>query len=340
MVTILATRDDELLAEPKVEDLPRLLADKKVNLWVDIEGQPDEQAQHIVRDVFKFHPHAIEDCFGAREHPKIVSYDSYVYVITHGLSASSTPERPETIELDAFISKRYLVTYHAKPSRSVGQVIDLVKRSGDLLRRGPAAVLHAVLERQADGIEDVIDGIDESIAELEDRVVVRPKPGDLRVLLRLRRAILQLRRWMTRQRDVVMQLARNEFSLSGPQEMMAFRDVYDHLQRFSDLLENYRELTTSVQEAYLTMTSNRLNEVMKFLTVFTSVLMPLTVLAGIWGMNFEHMPELHKRWGYPVALGTMVAVGAAMLWFFHRRGWIGRDLDGTEADSRDTIEAP
>jgi magnesium transporter len=340
MVTILATRAGALLPQVTVDDLPALLADEQVKVWVDLEGTGDPTAVIVVRDIFKFHPLAIDDCFGSREHPKVVPYDGYVYVITHGLSASSTAEDPETIELDAFVAKRFLVTYHSKHSRSVAEVIDFIRRGGDLLRRGPSAVLHAILERQAEGIEPVLDAIDERIATLEDQVIVRPRTQDLALLLALRRSILQLRRWMTKQRDVVLHLARNESSLSDSQEMLLFRDVYDHLQRFTDLLENYRELTTSIQEAYLTMANNRLSEVMKFLTVFTSILMPLTVITGVYGMNFDHMPELRWKWGYPLTLVLMAAVSGTMLWFFHRRGWLGRDQTATDVDRRDTIQGP
>jgi magnesium transporter len=327
MLTILAVRDDgQVSAGLAAADLPRLLADPALQVWVDIAGPADEEAHAVVRDVFHFHPLAIEDCFGAREHPKVEAFDGYLYIISHGLTADSTPQETRTIELDAFLGQRFLVTYHAQPSRSVETVKEMVRRGdGDPSRRGPAELLHAILDRQAEGIEAVIDAIDERIAELEERVLLRPRPADLALLLALRRSILHLRRWMSKQRDVMSRLARNEFALVGQAQALLFRDVYDHLQRFTDLLENYRELTTSVQEAYLTMASNRLNEVMKFLTVFTAVLMPLTLIAGIYGMNFEHMPELHWPMGYPLALVAMLLTALGMLWFFRRKGWLGAD---------------
>jgi magnesium transporter len=325
MITVFAARGNEPGHEEPAERLPELLDDSKVKVWVDITGPMDEAAQAMVRDVFKFHPLAIEDCFGALEHPKAEAYDGYVYIVTHGLAEGSNDEKHDTVELDAFVGKRYLVTYHAKPSRSIAGVAELVKRGADLVRRGPVVLLHAILELQALRIEPVLDSIDDRIAELEERVITRPRPTDLATLMALRRNILHLRRWLTKQRDVVMRLARNEFNLGTPQEAMLFRDVYDSLQRFTDLLENYRELTTSVQEAYLTMTNNRLNETMKYLTMFTVVLMPLTVITGIYGMNFEHMPELKSHLGYPLVLGTMAATAGAVLWFFKRKGWMTVD---------------
>ncbi len=336
MFTILATRgENELLVDVPLSQLPALIEDPTAVVWVNLSGEMDEAAMHVVRDVFGFHPLAIEDCFELREHPKVEAFDGYVYMITHGLSAGSTPEETESIELDVFLGKRTLVTYHHKPSRSVAAVDEIARRSGDLLRRGPAAVLHAILERQVDGIETVIDGIDARIAELEDKVMLRPRDEDLGVLLAVRRNTLHLRRWMFKQRDVVLRLSRVEFAQVSAQDAHLFRDIYDHLQRFTDLLESYRELTTSVQDAYLTMINNRLNEVMKFLTVLTSVLMPLAIITGIYGMNFEHMPELRSRWGYPATLGAMALVAGTMIWFFRRRGWLGRERLSSPRDRID-----
>ena len=322
MVTILAMRDGQTVSEPALAELPRLLDDPAVRVWVDIGGPMDADAQAVVRDVFHFHPLAVEDCFGAREHPKVEAFEGYLYVITHGLTKGATARAADTVELDAFLGQRYLVTYHAEHSRSAAAVLDMVRRGGEPLRLGPAHVLHAILERQAEGIEPVVDAIDEHIAELEERVLLRPRPADLALLLALRRSILQLRRWLTKQRDVMSRMARNEFALIPPPEALLFRDVYDHLQRFTDLLENYRELTTSVQEAYLTMASNRLNEIMKFLTVFTAILMPLTVIAGIYGMNFQHMPELGWEYGYPFALGLMLILTVTGYFYFRSRDWL------------------
>jgi magnesium transporter len=340
MITILAVRGEgELMQDLSADELPRLLALSDVKLWVDIAGEMTQDDLRVVRDVFKFHPLAIEACFGEREHPKAESYDGYIYVITHGLTEGATAEATDTIELDAFLGKQFLVTYHAKPSRSVAAVRDMVQRGGDPLRRGPVLVFHTILEQQVERIEPVLDDTEERLAELEERVMRRPRPGDLAGLLAMRRNILRLRRWVTKERDVVLRLARNEFGLVGPHEAMLFRDVHDSLIRFTDLLENYRELTTSVQEAYLTMANNRLNETMKYLTLFTAVLMPLTVIAGIYGMNFEHMPELKWRHGYPMAIGVMLATAFGVIWFFRRKGWIGQERDAAP-EAHDTMKGP
>jgi magnesium transporter len=143
-------------------------------------------------------------------------------------------------------------------------------------------------------------------------------------LLAVKRNILQLRRWMSKQREVVLRLGRREFALISATDAMLFRDVHDHLVRINDLLESFREMLTSIQEAHLSVTSNRLNETMKFLTLFTALMMPLTVITGIYGMNFDFMPELRVRWAYPAVLVAMGAIVASVLFYFRHRGWLGR----------------
>jgi magnesium transporter len=325
-IRILAVRaGKELLADVPVEELPALLAQPDVNLWIDSWGTDSPVALGLARDLFHFHPLAIDDCFEAREHPKIDGFEEdYVFLITHGITAQSTPQHTETIELDAFLGRRFLFTYHERPSRSVAAVAEQVARNhGGPLRRGPAAVLHAILDRQVDSIEPVLEGLEERIEEVEARVLERPHRADLVRLLNLKRTTLGLRRWLTKQREVLLRLARNEFSLVPPQEAVLFRDVYDHVFRFTDWLETHREMITSLQETYLSVTNLRLGEIMKFLTLFTAVLMPLTVITGIYGMNFEHMPELHRPWAYPAVLLLMAAVVVVVLVFFRRRGWLG-----------------
>jgi magnesium transporter len=327
MLRILAVRGErELLTDLGAAALPGLLADPEVRIWVELAGPMDEDALAVVRDVFHFHPLTIKDCFESRENPKAEAFDDYVYVITHGLTAGSTAEETEIVELDAFLGGRFLVTYHALPSRSVDGVLELVQRgSGAPLRRGPAYVLSLLLDRQVDGIEPVLETIEERIDELEERVVARPTNRDLAMLLALKRTVLKTRRWMTKQRDVVLRLARSEFPGIGKADAILFRDIFEHLQQFADSLENFREMLASLQGTYLNMTNLRLSEIMKFLTVFTAVLMPLTVITGIYGMNFDHMPELRSRWGYPAALGAMVVTAAIILFVFKRRGWLDRE---------------
>jgi magnesium transporter len=322
---IIATRGpDEIVVDAPAERLPALLAEPQTFVWVALSAPTTPEDQAIVRDVFKFHPLTIEDCFETRTHPKIEEFPGYLYMITHGLRAGSTAEDVQAVELDAFLGPRFIVTHNSQASRSVAAVTESVLKSGLPLRRGPVGLLYALLDRQVEGLEEVLDDIEQRIEVLEDAVFEKPANTPIATLLSLKRSILKLRRWMSKQRDVMLRLGRREFALIPDTDSMMFRDVYDHLVRINDLLENFREMLTSIQEAHLSVTSNRLNEIMKFLTIFSAMLMPLTVIGGIYGMNFHHMPELEWRWGYPAVIGLMVVIEGAVLLYFRRRGWLGK----------------
>lgn len=325
MHRILAWRGPSgLVIDAPLEQLPGLLAEPQTFVWVVLSSPTEAADQAIVRDIFKFHPLAIEDCFETRAHPKIEEFDGYLFLIAHGLTADSTAEDVHAVELDVFVTSRAIVTFNALPSRSVAAVLEAITKSTLPLRRGPVAVLHALLDRQVEGLEEVLDDVEERITTLEDDVFEAAANANIATLLTLKRSILKLRRWMSKQREVMLRLGRNEFAIIPAGDAMLFRDVYDHLVRINDLLENFREMLTSIQEAHLAVTSNRLNEIMKFLTLFTAVIMPMTLIAGIYGMNFQHMPELAWRWGYPGAVGLMFAVGGAVLAYFWRHKWLSK----------------
>ncbi len=326
MIRVWAVQGDaSVLHDLGVQDVPRLLAEPATHIWIDLAGDATPESEHLLREVFRFHPAAIEDCFEARAHPKIEAFDDYVFVITHGLLRGSTAEDADVVELDAFLGKRFLVTHHEQESRSINAAATSMENGGSTLRRGPASVLHAILDRQVDSIEPVLDAVEERVEQLEERVFGRPQRADLATMLALKRTTLQFRRWMSKQREVVLRLSRNEFQLVAGHDAVLFRDVYDHLARFTDLVETHRDMIGSLQETYLSITNLRLAEIMKFLTLFTAVLMPLTVITGIYGMNFEHMPELKSTFGYPAVLGVMAVTSTCILWYFGRKGWIGGD---------------
>ena len=324
MMRIVAMRGRQTPSLSSLAELPALLQSPDTLVWVDLKGPADEEAQHVTREIFGFHPLAVEDCFAERERPKLETFDSYLYCITHGLARGSSVEEHEVVELDAFLGPRYLVTFHAKESPSVESVWELIQRSGELVRREPAAILQAIVERQVDGIEPLLDDFELRLSELEERMLARPAEQDLAGLVVLRRNIIHLRRWLGLQRDVVLRLARDQPNLVPPQEALRFRDTHDHLARFTELLETYRELTNTIQEATLSVINNRLGENMKFLTIFTAVLMPLSLLTGVYGMNFASMPGLQNPYGFVLTMAAMVITAGAVLYFFRRKGWLGK----------------
>jgi len=305
-------------------DLPELLNDPSAVIWVDME-EPTEADEHVLLDVFHFHPLTVEDCRENRHYPKIEEFEGYLYFIVHGVRADTSPDRFNTIELDGFLGSNYVITYHHDYFRSIANVKQLLRTSPVGCQRGTAFLLHQLLDQVVDYYSPVLDDFDSRIDKLEDDIfnLKRPNNTILGEIMALKRSVLRLRRISVKQMDILHRMSRGEFSLI-PDDMRPFyRDVYDHLVRVVDLSESYRDLISGSLEAYLSVVSNRLNEVMKVLTIFSAIMLPLTFIAGVYGMNFDNMPELHSRYGYFTVLAIMIFVAVGMLLFFKRRGWIG-----------------
>jgi magnesium transporter len=308
-----------------VDDLPELLKDKSAVIWVDME-KPTSDDVRVLLDVFHFHPLTVEDCRENRHYPKIEEFNDYIYFIVHGVTADTSPDRFNTIELDGFLGPNYVITYHHDMFRSINNVKQLLRTTPMACQRGSAFLLHQILDQVVDFYSPVLDDFDDRIDKLEDDIFTLRRPNNeiLSEIMDLKRSVLRLRRISGKQMDILHRMSRGEFALI-PEEMRPFyRDVYDHLVRVVDLAENYRDLISGSLEAYLSVVSNRLNEIMKVLTIFSAVMLPLTFIAGVYGMNFDNMPELHSRYGYYGVWIIMAVVAVGMLLFFKRRGWIGR----------------
>ena len=307
-----------------VDQLPELLQDSEAVIWVDMES-PTEADERVLLDVFNFHPLTVEDCRENRHYPKIEEFPGYIYFIVHGVRADTSPDRFNTIELDGFLGPNYVITYHHDFFRSIANVKQLLRTSPIACRRGPAFLLHQIIDQVVDYYSPVLDDFDTRIDELEHEIFNLKQPNNLILaeIMDLKRSVLRLRRISTKQMDIILRMSRGEFHLI-PDEMRPFyRDIYDHIVRVTDLAESYRDLIGGSLEAYLSVVSNRMNEIMKVLTVFSAIMLPLTFIAGVYGMNFDNMPELHTRYGYFGALIVMGVVALGMLIFFWRRGWLG-----------------
>ena len=308
-----------------VADLPELLQDPSAVIWVDMES-PTEADEQVLLNVFRFHPLTVEDCRENRHYPKVEEFDGYIYFIVHGVTADTSSASFNTIELDGFLGRNYVITYHHDFFRSIANVKQLLRTSPVACQRGTPFLLHQILDQVVDYYSPVLDDFDERIDQLEDNIfnLGRPNNKILSEIMELKRSVLRLRRISVKQMDILHRMSRGEFALIPDVMRPFYRDVYDHLVRVVDLSENYRDLISGSLEAYLSVVSNRLNEIMKVLTIFSAIMLPLTFIAGVYGMNFDNMPELHSRYGYFTVLIIMIVVAIGMLLFFKRRGWIGR----------------
>jgi magnesium transporter len=334
---ILAWIGDGPLTEVAPEGLAAVLADARATVWVDFGPSDAAEAERLLRDVLHVHPLAIEDCLSPREQPKIDDYGDYLFLVTHGVTAQTGEALFRSVEFNAFLWPHTLVTFHRDESRSVAETVASVHKAGYPLRRGAAAVLHEIADRQIDHYWPVLEELEARLDAIEDALFERPRQALLEEILGLKRSTLALRRSLVKQRDVVHRLARREFALVPEADAWLFRDVEDHIVRAADLLENYRELLGGAVEVYLSVISYRLNGILKVLTIFSTIVLPMSLVASVYGMNFRHLPELEWRFGYYFALALMALIAVVLLMVFWVRGWL---TEGTRRPRRAARPAP
>jgi magnesium transporter len=308
-----------------VSVIPELLSDPHVIFWMDMEA-PTEADDLILLDTFHFHPLTVEDCRANRHAPKVEEFPDYLYYIVHGVHTEISPARFNTIELDGFLGPNFVVTYHHENFPSIERVKTSIRSSPVSCQRGAAFLMHHIIDSIVDDYLPVMDDFDERVNKLEDDIFTGGHANNaiLEEILHLKRSVLRLRRISAKQQEVIYRMSHGQFKLISGPVLPFFRDIYDHIGRVSDLAEAYRDLIAGALEAYLSVVSNRMNEIMKVLTIFSAVMLPLTFIAGVYGMNFDNMPELHSRYGYYAVWIVMLSVTVFMLLFFYRRGWIGK----------------
>lgn len=287
--------------------------------WIDFDHPTDDEVK-LLKTVFHFHDLAIEDCVTESQHPKVDDYGDYLYLVVHGVVGNAGCVFM-TEELDVFLGSNFLITFHYEKRRSVEAVQTRLREVSQPIAHGPDGLLVAVLEQLIDNYEPAMEMLDQRVSAVEEDVFGRPNKKTLSDIFALRKEVLHLRRIIYPQRETIHRLARGEFHQISPQSAPFFRDLYDHLYRITDLCEGYRDLLGGALDAYLSVVSNRLNEIMKVLTIISTIMLPLTLVVGIYGMNFDNMPELHWRFGYFLVLGVMAAIAGVMVVFFRKRGW-------------------
>jgi magnesium transporter len=306
------------------EDVRRAHAENK-NLWLHLLANTPVSSG-LLEGTFAIHPLVIEDIWADRALPKLEAFEEYLYILVHGVRRDSDATKLALLELDVVLGRNFVITHHQGLSRSVEAVVSELARSPRILRKGAPWVVHALLDHLVDHYLPLIDDLDDEVNDLEDRVLDTAGSDQhaafMTRIFDLKRTLSSLRRVAVHQREILLRLSRNEFDQVPAESAPFFRDVYDHFARVTDLAESYRELVSGAFEAYLSVQSNRMNEIMKTLTLISTIMLPLTFVAGVYGMNFEHMPELSWHYGYPFALLIMAAIGASILAWFRVRRWL------------------
>ncbi len=331
-IEIIVFREGEDTIEEgfSVDELPDLLEDIDNLVWVDFNAHDEEsseKAEVVLRDVFKFHYLTIEDCRETRNQPKVEAYKNYLYFILHGVKTETNSTNFVTKELDGYLGRNFVVTYHHERFRSIDKVKQQIRQNSYPCQRGAAYLLHQIFDQLVDYYMPVVDDFDITINALEERVFLMKKSNTivLEEIMDIRRAVARLKRISTRQLDVLYRLSHGEFHQIPEQILPFYRDVHDHLQRISDLSENYRDLVSGLFDIHFAVTANKTNDVMKVMTLISTIMLPLSLIAGIYGMNFENMPELKSAYGYFITLGIMLFVALLFVWYFWRKGWIFED---------------
>ncbi|HEX2978777.1 MAG TPA: magnesium/cobalt transporter CorA, partial [Anaerolineaceae bacterium] len=292
-------------------------------VWVSLEHATDDEINTVLRDTFHFHPLPIEDCMSmGYQSPKIDDFGDYLFIIAHAIHPNGSFDTLDTMEVNFFLGMNYMVTcYRDEAVSTVETVWQNTDRDERLYQHGADFLCHALLDVLVDEYMPVIDRMDQEIEWLEDRVLAKPEPRTLERILAFKHAVMSLRRILNPQREVMNRLSRDEFSQIDQQSRIYYRDIYDHLVRIQDLTELIRDVISGAMDIYLNSNSLRMNEIMKALTIVSTIFLPLSFIAGVYGMNFHFMPELSQPWAYPAIWVLFVVVAGGMLYFFKRRGW-------------------
>ncbi|HEX8236191.1 MAG TPA: magnesium/cobalt transporter CorA [Abditibacteriaceae bacterium] len=300
-------------------------------LWIDITA-PDEADYHVLQERFHLHPMVIEDLKSREDRPKLHDYGEYIYIIFHAIrlvapealdeeSPVSTRDALHLDEIDCLVGPDYVVTLHAEPVAPFNDLRERWHRRPELMQSGAGYLLYELMDEVLDEYFPVLDLLDERIDDFEDRLFQEFQEHLSADIFSLKRCLLQIRRVAGPTRDVANVLLRRDAE-SGGKHFAYFQDLYDHAVRIVDMVDSFRELLSGALDAYLAMASNRTNAIMKTLTSASIILLVPTLIAGIYGMNFDNMPELHTRYGYYIALGLMGFTIAGLSIYFKRRQWL------------------
>jgi len=315
-----------------VTDLPHAqlrdaLRDSQARLWIDLSAPTNAESQTILADLFRFHPLAIEDAVNDSHVPKVDDYGAYLYLVFHTVALGDERMDIHTYEIDVFLGNNYLITMHEAPRTSIDKLWDETFHAHNGLARGPALLLYELIDRQIDNYTPLLDHFEEQLEHLGDQIfrpTVKGKAEEILLndILTAKSSALRLGRILTPQRELLYKLAHNHYGVIPTDARIYFQDAYDHLARFSDLAMSMRELSGSTMETHLALVNNRINETMKVLTMISTIFIPLSFLAGVYGMNFDFMPELNNQWGYPLVWLSFIGIAGGMVQFFRRRGWL------------------
>jgi magnesium transporter len=307
-----------------VELIDSWSAGSGARLWVDIHDPDNETLEPLLEQRFGFHELAAEDSMSATTLPKYDPFPDYDFFIFRAVDVDLTDHDSRALKLSAFLGAEFLFTIHKDGLDAVEAMWKRLPADKRLLARGPDFLLYGIVDEMVDAHFPMLERIEESVDELQEAIFDDARASQLDELLHIKRDLNVLRRHSLPQRDLLNQLSRGDAQFIQEAHRIYFRDLYDHMFRISETIDVQRDMMSGTMEAYLSAVANRTNETMRVLTVFSALMLPLSLIAGIYGMNFQHMPELRWLHGYPFALGLMALTAASMLLWFWKKGWLTR----------------
>ena len=311
--TLALTKSSELLTDVPLE---RLSSDDISWYWVDFDS-PDEKEVLLLSEHFKFHSLAIEDCLHPLERPKVDYYDTYNFFVFHALNNNTlTPE-----ELDLFIGSNYIVTFHSTELEEIRDAWQKIMTNRVAWSEGQVYIAYVILDKIVDRYFPAVYRIEDQLNQIDVRSVGRRVHSFIEQVFDIREDLLKIRRTVNAMKELLYRMLNSQHLKGFRNNEPYFDDIYDHLLKLGDMIESNREITSDMRDSYLSINSHRMNTIMTILTVVTTIFIPLTFIVGVYGMNFEYMPELEWRYGYFIVMGVMAVIGVSMFCWFKRKGW-------------------
>ena len=317
----------DVQSDLSVDDLASLLAQKQGLLWVDFNSDAINTAEPVLTHVFQFHPLAVDDAINEVHLPKVDDWGDYLYLVVRGLVYEEDSDRPNLPELDIFVGRNYLVTFHHDALDAVDRVWESFSRDDRLQTGNIAYLLYRLLDELVDHYLKTTEALEDRLEHVEDEILLRPSAAAQERLLALKHVVLRLRRVTSLQREVLNKLARDPYAVLDAADRVYFRDVYDHMIRLYELIDGLRDLVMGALDLYLSALNNRMNEIMKTLTIITTLFMPLTFVTGFFGMNFFQpvyvgLMSWTAQFAFTLTLLGMIAVPVVMFFWMRRRAWM------------------
>jgi magnesium transporter len=327
MIRSLCFSKGQFRTDLKVDEYSKALQDMESVLWVDFEETPSETDEPILRQVFGFHPLAVDDALRETHVPKLDDWEKYLYIVIQALTFLREDCSLNALELDVFLGKNYIVTHHDLPIPALTRVWQTCQRDERYLKMNADHFLYKLIDEMMVDYMLTVEDIDEEIDRVETLIFAKPSPDIVQLLFALKRVTLHLRRAISPLREVLNKLARDNFAVVDAKDRIYFRDIYDHLVRLHDISESLRDLVGGALDTYLSVINNRMNDIMKTLTVITTLFMPISFLVGFFGQNFfQPISTPLAKWTgllpFILSMAILILVPTGMLLWIRRRGWM------------------